>query len=381
MNGPQNTLELIEQIRKEDGKRTPKFQDVSRYLSFKAREKGIPLTGQFELTPLCNFDCKMCYVHLQTEQMHGRSILSVSTWKDIMLQAWKAGMLHAALTGGECLTYQGFDELFLYLHSLGCEVMVLTNGYLLNKERIEFFKKHKPAKIQITLYGSDDETYERVTGRRVFTEVLGNIQCAVDAGLPICLTITPNTYMGENVLDTVCLAKKTCKNVSVNSGVFAPREETGRSGDNGDPALEMYLRIYQLLDQLNGYQNIEVDEEKLPPVGGPCHECAEKGLTCAGGRSSFVVDWKGTLMPCNRMQIIQANVLKEGFQDAWKKVNREANNWPRVPECKDCVYNSVCNNCPGNIMDYTEPGKQPIKLCERTRFFVQHGVSRIPECE
>lgn len=30
----------------------------------KAFEDGIPISGTFELTPRCNFDCKMCYVHL-----------------------------------------------------------------------------------------------------------------------------------------------------------------------------------------------------------------------------------------------------------------------------------------------------------------------------
>ena len=37
-----------------------KYVDI--YQEQKARKAGIPLFGQFELTPLCNLDCKMCYV-------------------------------------------------------------------------------------------------------------------------------------------------------------------------------------------------------------------------------------------------------------------------------------------------------------------------------
>ena len=87
----------------------------------------------------------MCYVHLKPEQMDNRDLLTVEQWKDLMFQAYKAGMLHATLTGGECLTYPGFKDLFLYLHSLDCEISVFTNGVLLDQDWIDFFKQHKPA--------------------------------------------------------------------------------------------------------------------------------------------------------------------------------------------------------------------------------------------
>lgn len=50
-------------------------------------------------------------------------------------------MIGATLSGGECLTYPGFKELFLYLHSLGCEVSVFINGILLDQEWVDFFRQ------------------------------------------------------------------------------------------------------------------------------------------------------------------------------------------------------------------------------------------------
>ena len=35
------------------------------YLRNDAYDKKIPFKGVFELTPRCNFDCNMCYVHLK----------------------------------------------------------------------------------------------------------------------------------------------------------------------------------------------------------------------------------------------------------------------------------------------------------------------------
>lgn len=44
-----------------------RYEAVRKFLNFKARDKGIPISGSFELTPLCNLDCKMCYVHLNKQ--------------------------------------------------------------------------------------------------------------------------------------------------------------------------------------------------------------------------------------------------------------------------------------------------------------------------
>ncbi|MBR6165043.1 MAG: radical SAM protein [Clostridia bacterium] len=381
MKEPANAFELLEMLREKNGKQIQYFSGISRYLGLKAREKGIPLSNQFELTPLCNFSCRMCYVHLTPEQLNDRSVLSVGAWKELIYQSWQAGMIQATLTGGECLVYPDFDELFLYLHSLGCEVAVLTNGFLLDDRRIQFFKEHKPARIQVTLYGWNDDVYERVTGQRAFGVVTENIRKAIDAGLPVFLNVTPSIFLGEDVLETVRAAKKISRVVTVNSALFSPRKETGRSEQDADSETDLYIRLYRLINELDGTETKEIDESLLPPAGGPNHECKECGLRCGGGRSGFVIDWQGTMMPCNRMEMIRAYPLQEGIQSAWAKVNHAANSWPRVPECEGCVYYQVCNNCAGNQMRFAEPGKLPVALCEQTKQFVCHGVRPIPECE
>ena len=381
MKEPLNAFQFLEMLKQRSGKETNRFKDLSRYLEHKARDKGVPFGGQFELTPLCNFNCKMCYVHLNPEQMKGQAALTVETWKDLMHQAWEAGMCHANLSGGECLVYPGFEELFLYLHSLGVQVGVLTNAFLLNERWIDFFLEHKPEKIQITLYGWNEDVYERVTGQRAFDVVTENIRRAIDTGLPVSVSVTPSVFLGEDVFETIRLARSMCKTVLVNQCIFVPREETGRSMQRDNPETEMFMRICRLNNELNGVENTSIDEDKLPPYGGGKHECSKRGLRCGGGRSGFVVDWKGTLMPCNRMDMIHAYPLKEGFKRAWERINQEADNWPRVPECEGCPYDSVCNNCAANMLQYAEAGKQPVALCEQTKYFVANGVSQIPECE
>ena len=258
---------------------------------------------------------------------------------------------------------------------------MLTNGFLLDDQRIEFFRQHRPAMIQVTLYGWNDDVYERVTGHRAFCMVSENIRKAIEAGLKVHLTTNPNKYLGEDALETVRAGRSLSKVFTVNSSIFTPREETGRSGQHDEADPDLYIRIFRLMNELDGRETKEIAPEKLPPAGGPSHECDKCGLTCGGGRSGFVINWEGTMILCNRLDQVRAYPLKDGFKEAWATVNREANNWPRVPECQDCVYLPVCNNCAATMLQYAEPGKQPTGLCELTRYYVQHGIRRIPECD
>ena len=39
------------------------------YLQTRADAKGIPLSGTFELTPVCNMSCNMCYIRKTPKEL------------------------------------------------------------------------------------------------------------------------------------------------------------------------------------------------------------------------------------------------------------------------------------------------------------------------
>ena len=380
MTEPSDARSYLETLKAQEGQGPLSYSDFSRFLEHRARQKNVPLFGQFELTPLCNLSCRMCYVHLTPEQFSGHELVSVETWKDLMRQAVSDGMFEVALTGGECLTYPGFDELYLYLHSLGCQVTVMTNGVLLNQARIDFLKAHPPALVQVTLYGPNEDAYERVTGSRVFGRVMENLQRVKDAGFSLMISITPNRYLGEDVFETVRLARGLTNRVVINDSLFAPEDEPWRVKPGDDLDMEFYARILRLDRELRGRELREMPESELPEPGGPKHVCDECGLLCGGGRSSFVIDWKGEMRICNRLEA-RSFPLRDGFTEAWREINRVANEWPRIPECQGCAYDEVCHKCAARFMQYAEPGKQPKALCQRMRYMVSRGVLSMPQCE
>lgn len=354
-------LELLEDLDRESVTAIQRREVYNRFLNLQARKKGIPMHGVFELTPLCNLDCKMCYVHVTPEQMGKQSLLTIDQWKALMSEAVAAGLMDATLTGGECLTYPGFDELYRYLHAQGVQIGVITNGLLLTEERIAFFRDYPVGGIQVSVYGSDDDTYERVTGHRVYSRVLANIKNAIDASLPVKVGITPSKQMGkddERLLDMLCEMRIP---FTLNSNLFAARPETGRSIDDYEQSAEDYIRLRKHYMKCKGIA--------LPQ---PCEESGSVrfpavGIQCGAGNTSFTCDWRGRMYACAMLPDITAYPLKVGFSQAWQDIRKQTQAYPNPVECNTCRFSSMCTKCVAAHRGGALPGHANPRICMLTK--------------
>lgn len=371
-------VQLMAQLREEGVPEWQYHRRIMNYFNLKAREKGIPFVGTFELTPLCNLDCKMCYVHLTREQMGGAEHLTTEDWKSLMAQAIDAGMRKARLTGGECLIYPGFDELYLYLHSRGVEVMVLTNGVLLDEARIDFFRKHPPCEIQVTLYGSDEDAYERVTGRRMFRRVWENLKRANQAELPLTIAITPSRFMEADADALLDRAEELGLPYNINFGLFDARDDTGRqSGLDMDASLELYIRLYKRKRARQGIALTPMDERELPSPSTAADP--RKGVRCAAGRSMFEIDWTGSMFGCTNLRSVQAEPLETGFAPAWQAIRAGVREVAIPSECGSCVYAPICVVCPAAHEQDGSTAHCNTVYCKRVQRMVAEGLNQIPE--
>ena len=368
---PASLAELLAQLDAQGVTDYRRYSEVRKYLSFKARDKGVPIDGSFELTPLCNLDCKMCYVHLNREQLRGAELLSTQTWRDLMRQAVDAGMMFAKLTGGECLTYPGFRELYLYLRDLGVETCILSNGVLMDAEMVDFLVENPPALIQITVYGASEEAYARVTGHRSFSRVMENLQRIRDAGLPLRAAITPNAFM-EDGEQLVRLLHGMNVPFQINAGLVSPREETGRDLQDADS--DTYVRVLKLARVLRGgAECVGCDEGELPEPGGSAEQ-ATKGVRCGAGRSGFSIAWNGLMRPCNTFPEVAADVLKLGFAEAWRRINAQVREFPQPLECEGCSYRAQCVSCVADHASGAPIGHANPARCVRTRRMIAEGL-------
>ena len=97
-----------------------------------------------------------------------------------------AGTLFLLLTGGEPLIYPDFRRLYLALRDMGFLITINTNGTLIDKDWAAFFGAHKPRRINITLYGADEQAYESLCHYPGgFARVTQGVRLLREQGVPV----------------------------------------------------------------------------------------------------------------------------------------------------------------------------------------------------
>lgn len=347
-----------------------------RELRKQAKEKGIPFQVDFELTGRCNFNCKMCYVHVLDDAAAKQSELTTDKWESIFDEAIEAGMMYALLTGGECLLRPDFRELYLYLYNRGVKVRVNTNALLLNEEYITFFQKHPPENIQVTLYGSCNEVYEAVTERRVFDQVRDNLFRLRDSGLEYRVVCTPNRFSFDDyptLLDFI-FENKLNIDFSSDSVLYNVREADSRAPYDLTP--DECVSIGLINHRKFGKKLYS--SRYIPEPGGICSQPSIFGSPCRAGRSAAAVTWKGILQPCLVFDEIRYSLLDVAFGEAWDKLKADCERIVQPVECVGCAYEKVCKLCPMVRFDGLYSGHCNMQLCELTVNMAKAGMIRLP---
>lgn len=365
--------ELLEDLEKEGITGYLRQKTMTRFLSERAIIMKVPYNGSFELTPLCNLDCKMCYVHLNRNQMD-RELLTTEQWIEIARQAIDAGMMNAEITGGECLIYPGFKDFYLYLQSRGIKVAIMTNGVMLTEEMVRFLAQNRPEVIQITLYGSCDDAYERITGHRVFQKVIDGIERLRAAAINVRISVTPNSYTEDDLLATVKLLRSMKINYAVSSATLSARPETGRMRDNYAVSEEAFVRIQK--EELDFWNQKETDEfsSRKFPFRYRTKGLKVEGVPCGAGKNSFHINWKGEISPCIAFSSLAFQIDENGFEAAWKKVNACMISYSEPEECRQCKERRICLMCPADRTNGIYGGTLYKGACRRLHSLLDAGI-------
>lgn len=343
-------------------------------LKHKAWLTGTPLYAGFELTPLCNLNCKMCYVSLEHDKVSSKSILSAERWISLIDEAYEQGLMFATLTGGECLTHPGFFDIYTHLINLGVTVTILTNGILLNEKNVEFFKKYPPELIQISVYGHDDDSYQAVTGLRLFSAMDSAIDRVREAKLPLRLAITPNKWMLDDFENVYIYAKSKGVPVGINSCLFPPRADTQRKYDDINLTNDDYISVFQKQCKIDGIPLSPSDETDFENNG----ETREQvGIVCSAGRCYYFINWLGEMIPCGDLDIIKAYPLKTGLRQAWEEINERSVNYVMPIECSGCKLNKICKFCPAEHLLGASEGHCSQNICDFTKKLIKTGLARV----
>lgn len=317
-----------------------------------AKENAIPLVGTFELTPRCNFNCKMCYIHLTDEQANsiGRELTN-EEWLNIAREARDSGMLYLTLTGGEIFSRPKFKELYLELSQMGFLITLLTNGSLINESVMEWLSEYPPYQIRITLYGMSNETYYSVCGiTNGYDMVMHAIELIKENHIPLSCV---GTIIDLNEKDLQSMYEFCAKNkIPFKHTIAIFKPVLGAVSEAEEHRFDLANVPYEVVKQL----------KKNPPFyhrEHPMHDCGSY-------RKAFWITWNGKMQICASFCDKYVNIRVGQFIECWKDLISLLEAMKKPEKCINCQYDSYCARCPGRL--YTECGNSSVpldKFCER----------------
>lgn len=323
-------------------------------LSEKAAINRIPLISAFELLPVCNLRCKMCYVRKSMDDVRkGGGLKDAAWWLELAAQAREEGLLYPLLTGGEPFLHPQFFEILEGLNNMGMQVTINSNGSLIDREVARNLSIHRPLRINITLYGASERAYGDLCGDPdAFRRVREAVALLKEYGVPVKFnaSITPDNV--DDLDEMIAFAKSQDCPIQVATYMFPPiRRDESMVGCNarlspedaalarvradylqGDPGwfrgMAEYFSRFVPLDQLPERRNAE----------------GELGMRCRAGLSSFWVDWQGNLMNCGMYPSVKLDLAGQ-FRDKWKELTELTAGVRYKPGCLGCPNKGLCHPC------------------------------------
>ncbi|MCD7753498.1 MAG: radical SAM protein [Clostridiales bacterium] len=351
-------------------------RSFTTYLNARARRDRLPISGTFELSPVCNLACKMCYVRKTPAEVkaHSRPILTLEQWKRMGDEALDEGLLFLLLTGGEPFLWPDFRELYGYLHRKGALISVNSNGTLITEDTVAWLTDHPPARINITLYGASDEAYRRLCGvDHVYRRVTEHIDRLLDAGIQVKLNASMTPYNVSDMEGIVRFAQERDLLLEVGTYMFPPIRRDANSVGTGDrftpeQAAHYSLEHRRLTMPPEQYrQYLEQAANGIVPAPGldeSCIDPVDGTVKCAAGRGSFWVTWDGYMLPCGMVPEPRADAAELGFSRAWQETVRQTEQIRLSGVCRSCPNKNVCHSC--MAMAIAETGSHagiPAYLC------------------
>jgi len=327
---------------------------ITTYLHYKGRQSGTPVSGTFELTGSCNFRCRMCYINSGENTQVAPSGLTTDEWLSIAHGAKAAGTLFLLLTGGEPMIREDFATLYEQLIKMGFIIQINTNASLITPEIEAVLTKYPPSRINVSLYGGNAQTYERLCGLPVFDIVCDNIRRLKEAGIQVFINNVLTPYNADDMKAIQETADALGCHLKTATYIYPPVRRA--SADNCDSCFRFspedaaakklgYEKIHFSDEQYKTRLKAFSDCTQSDETECPSPEDKNNGVRCRAGSSAFWINSRGEMSMCGLVPDSRFNVTEMGFDSAWKAVREDAALIRMPVECLTCRYRSICNVC------------------------------------
>jgi len=336
--------------------RAQEVQDFALWDKLKSQRSL--LSFELELTARCNLHCRHCYIHLPANDKAAREReLSLDEIAHIADQAVELGALWCLITGGEPLLRDDFIDIYMMLKRKGLLVSVFTNATILRAEHIDLFKKYPPRDIEVTIYGSSKEVYERVTRRpgsfAAFDHGLGLL---LDAGIRVRLKAMALRSNLDDLKAIAAFGRSRTKDYYR----FDPQLHLRF---DSDPVRNDEIRGERLTPgEVVALER--ADEERFGAMQERCDTLITQDYThfgcdhlfhCGAGGGNFTAGYDGTFRLCSSLCApgttlnLRQSLLREALEEFVPRVRDMRSQRPEfLQTCRKCAIINLCLWCPAH---------------------------------
>ncbi len=142
------------------------------------------------LADRCNLSCGHCWISPGSVRDPSDE-LPVQILKKTITEAGTLGLQSVKLTGGEPFLYRETRPLVEFLAAEGIDVIVETNGTLLDRDLIATLRKCKTAQISVSLDAGRAEVHDKLRGvKGCFDRTIAGLRLLAENGLGFQVIMT-----------------------------------------------------------------------------------------------------------------------------------------------------------------------------------------------
>lgn len=356
---------------------------VRRRLFQKAAGMHCPINGTFELTPLCNMNCRMCYIRMSETEMRRRGQpYTAAQWIEMGKICRDNGMLFLLLTGGEPFLRPDFQEIYTALSGMGLVISINSNATLIDDKTVAWLRKNPPSSVNVTLYGSSNETYARLCRNpKGYDQASQAVDRLLDAGIPVNLNASFTPLNVEDMEGIYAFAKARNLNIRSSCYMFPPvrngKQDVGEDGARFSPR-EAGAALYrarrcqmngECFDRFLSHMRMELPSQE----DWECSQVPDGHMQCMAGRCSFCITWDGRMTPCGMMNAPAARPFEDGFRESWETICGETSRILLPAACTGCKKRHGCTVCGALTMaeGQGDSTRKPEYLCQMTDAYLE----------
>ena len=343
------------------------YRDFSRRINDKGHASEQVFKAQIELTYGCNLRCVHCYTdcYNRADLIKERE-LSTAQITRILDQLHEQGILWVCFTGGEIFMRRDFLEIYAYARRKGFLITLFTNATLISERIADYLEAAPPFKIDISVHGVTEETYDRVTQvPGSFKRCMEAIRMLLDRGLPVDIktnALSVNRHELEKIKEFV---EGLGLRFRLNTPIY-PRL-------NGDLSPCEYRLSPEEIVTLDFPDGAFDDEEvacaasEAPPFETPPDD---RLYRCGCGTSDVHISAWGELGTCTWQHQVRADLreksVAEGIREVFPHIRaaRYRSNSP----CRSCQVYRLCDKDPNIAWAEAHDSEQPVDHFCQTAF-------------